>query len=143
MGEVLQPPKAAEAEMTLLLDTSVIIDALGRRRGRREWLRSLVDEGHRLACCGISVAEVYSGMHPDETEITWNIAGSLEYVHISREAARHAGEMRTEWSRKGRTLGLADAIIAAVALDFDLTLATDNRKDFPMPQLRFVELPTA
>jgi len=34
-------------------------------------------------------------------------------------------------------------IIAAVALSFNLALATDNVRDFPMPELKFLPLPAA
>ncbi len=43
--------------------------------------------------------------------------------------------------KKGRTLGVVDLIIAATALAHKLVLMTDNRKDFPMPQLTFYPLP--
>ena len=136
-------PHADEARMIILLDTSVIIDALRRRRGRRELLVALVEEGHELACCAINVAEVYSGMRPHEAEATAELIDGLEYVGISREAARHAGELRLEWQRKGKTLSLPDAIIAAVALRKDLTVATDNARHFSLLRLNLLPLPGA
>lgn len=129
--------------MTILLDTSVIIDALRRRRGRRELLRVLLEQGHELACCAINVTEVYSGMRSHEAEVTGELINNLEYVEISREAARHAGELRMEWQRKGKTLSLPDALIAAVALGEDLTVATDNARHFSMLRLRLLPLPAA
>ena len=51
--------------------------------------------------------------------------------------ARKAGSLKNKWSRKGRTLTLADMLIAATALEHGLTLMTDNRKDFPIPELDF------
>jgi predicted nucleic acid-binding protein len=129
--------------MTVLLDTSVIIDVLRQRRGRRELLRSLVEQGYELACTAINVAEVYSGIRLGEAEITSEFIDSLEFVAISREAARRAGELRRDWQRRGRTLSLPDAFVAAVALSLNLTLATDNVKDFPMPELEFLPLPAA
>jgi len=128
--------------MTILLDTSVIIDALRRRRGRREYLGTLLGAGHDLACCAISVAEVYSGMRPEEVLATGRFFDDLLYVEMSREAARNAGELRAKWRQRGKTLSLPDALIAAVALAENLTLATDNVKDFPMPDLRLLDLPT-
>ena len=53
---------------TLLLDTSVLIDAINDRKGRRLFLRGLVEQGNILACCAINVAEVYAGMRPKEEE---------------------------------------------------------------------------
>jgi predicted nucleic acid-binding protein len=127
--------------MRILLDTSVILDSLRDRRGRREVLRGLLEEGHELMCGAVNVAEVYSGMQPHEKEATAELIDGLDYVYISREAARDAGEMRLEWQRKGKTLSLPDAIIAAVALRVDLALATDNLPHFPMPRLRLLPLP--
>ncbi|MBC8165886.1 MAG: hypothetical protein H7Y20_08445 [Bryobacteraceae bacterium] len=51
---------------TYLLDTSVIIDALNGKRGRRDLLLGLVRQGHLLACCPINVTEVYAGMRSNE-----------------------------------------------------------------------------
>jgi predicted nucleic acid-binding protein len=129
--------------MRILLDSSVIIDALRNRRDRRELLRVLVEEGHELACCAINVAEVYSGMRPHEEAATAELIDGLEYVDISREAARDAGELRLEWRRKGKTLSLPDAILGAVALRRDLTLATDNIRHFSMLHLKLLPLPGA
>ena len=53
---------------TYLLDTSVIIDALNDKRGRREFLLGLVRQGHLLACCPVNVTEVYAGMRPKEED---------------------------------------------------------------------------
>jgi predicted nucleic acid-binding protein len=129
--------------MRILLDTSVSIDALRDRRGRREWLRGLLEEGHELACCAINVTEVYSRMRPHEAEATAELIDGLDYAGISREAARDAGELILELQRKGKPLSLPDAIMAAVALRGDLTLATDNARHFSMPRLKLLPLPGA
>lgn len=126
--------------MTILLDTSIIIDALRNRRGRRGLLRSLLEEGHELACCAVNVAEVYSGMRPHEAEETTELVEGLDYVQISREAARTAGELRQQWQRKGKTLSLPDALIGAVALREGLTVATDNVCDFSMLRLELLPM---
>ena len=51
-----------------------------------------------------------------------------------------AGEFQCDYFRKGATLNLADVTIAAVALTHGLTLLTENRKDFPMPELALCSL---
>jgi len=44
--------------------------------------------------------------------------------------------LKREWAQRGKALTLADTIVAAVALEQECVMLTDNRKDFPMPELR-------
>lgn len=126
---------------TYLLDTSVIIDALNDRRGRRNLLLGLVKQGNLLACCPINVTEVYAGLRPKEEAATEEFLRSLEYYHLTWPVARLAGLMKRDYGRKGTTMTVADATIAAVALVHELTLMTDNVKDFPMKELSLYPLP--
>jgi predicted nucleic acid-binding protein len=119
-----------------LLDTSVIVDAMNGRRNRRELLVDLLRHGNALACCTINVIEVYTGMRPHEETATAEFLGSLGYFEVTRLIARSAGRLRYEWARKGQTLSLADATIAAVALAHGLMLMTDNNRHFPMQELQ-------
>jgi predicted nucleic acid-binding protein len=128
---------------TYLLDTSVIIDALNGKRGRRELLLGLVKQGHLLACCPINVTEVYAGMRHKEEVSTEEFLRSLEYYHLTWPVARLAGLLKRDHARKGITVTVADATIAAVALVHELTLMTDNVKDFPMKELTLYSLPVA
>ena len=65
----------------------------------------------------------------------------LEHYPVDRELGRYAGLLKNEWAKQGRTLSIPDVIIAATALAYKLVLMTDNRKDFPMPQLAIFPLP--
>jgi len=127
--------------MQLLLDTSVLIDALRLRRRRRQWLAELVRAGHTLATSALNVAEVYAGMRPNEETETKAFLSALECYEITASVAEVAGRLKSQWSKKGRTLTLADMLVAAVALQQGCPLATDNGKDFPMPKLQLYELP--
>jgi predicted nucleic acid-binding protein len=127
--------------MRLLLDTSVLIDVLRSRQGRRELLAELARGGHQLATTSLNVAEVFAGMRPDEQAQTETFLHALECYTLTREAGQLAGTLKNKWAHKGRTLTLADAIVAAIALERDCALMTDNRKDFPMPELEFYPLP--
>ena len=126
---------------TYLLDTSVIIDALNNKRGRRDFLLDLVKQGNLLACCPVNVTEVYAGLRPKEETATEEFLKSLEYYHITWPVARLAGLLKRDYSRKGTTLTVADTTIAAVAMAHELTLMTDNVKDFPMKELTLYALP--
>jgi predicted nucleic acid-binding protein len=127
--------------MIVLLDTTVLIDALRARLGRRELLADLVRSGQTLATTAINIGEVYGGMRSGEERKTQQFLDSLECYPITRETARRAGHHRSYWAQRGRTPTLADMMVAAVALEEKLTLMTDNRKDFPLPDLKFFPLP--
>ena len=126
---------------TCLLDSDVIIDVLNAKRGRHALLQGLLQEGRLLACCSINVTEVYAGVRPGEEERTREFLDSLGYYPVTREIARDAGFLKRHWSRKGITLSLADATIAAVALANNLPLVTGNAKHYPMRELRLCALP--
>ena len=65
----------------------------------------------------------------------------LAYYEITRDIAKQAGLLKRDYSKQGHTLTLADTLIAAVCIENDLVLITDNRKHFPMPELRQYPLP--
>jgi predicted nucleic acid-binding protein len=126
--------------MNLLLDTSVLIDALRFRNARRELLARLLNEGHHFSTTALNIAEVYAGVRPRENELTAALLDSLECHELTAISGQRAGLLKNEWARKGRTLSLADAIIAAIAIEKQCSLMTDNRKDFPMAELSLYPL---
>src|ERR1700758_426617 len=111
---------------TFLLDTTVIIDVLNNKRARPALLLDLLSARHILACCPINIAEAYAGMRSKEEAPTRELLASCQYYPITLPAARLAGLLKRDYSRKGVTLNLGDVIIAAVAIDNQLTLLTDN-----------------
>jgi predicted nucleic acid-binding protein len=127
--------------MHILLDTSVLIDVLRGRRGRREMLARLARDGNTLATTALNVAELYAGMRPGEEPQTEAFLHALDCYELTPAAGKLAGSLKNKYARKGRTLTLADTIIAAIALERRCTLMTDNRKDFPMPELDYYPLP--
>jgi predicted nucleic acid-binding protein len=94
--------------MTVLLDTSVLIDILTRRGRRSEFFSKLLQEGHTFACCALTIAEVYAGMKPHEKTATEDLLGGLEYFETPRKTAERAGHLKAVWARKGRALSLPD-----------------------------------
>jgi predicted nucleic acid-binding protein len=127
--------------MRLLLDTTVLIDVLSNRKGRRELLADLVRAGHAFSTSVLNVAEVYAGMRAGEEARTEAFLEGLEEFDIGGPASRAAGKFKMTWSKKGRTIALADAIIAAIAIEKGCALLTDNQKDFPMTELRLYPMP--
>ena len=123
--------------MIVLLDTTVLIDVLRARQNRRSHLTGLIEAGHTLATTAINIGEVYAGMRPGEEAATQLFLTSLDCYPITEAIARYAGSLKSKWAQKGRTLTLADMLVAATSLEHGLMLMTDNRKDFPIPGLSF------
>ena len=123
--------------MTVLLDTSVIINSFRNREGGSFRVGELIREGHLIAVSAITVGELYAGVRSGEERKIERFLHDASCYDVTERLAKGAGLLRNEWLRRGRTLELADMIIAATALDFGLAFMTDNRKDFPMAELRF------
>jgi tRNA(fMet)-specific endonuclease VapC len=124
-----------------LLDTSVIIDVINNKKGRRQLLRELIGGGNILACCPINITEIYAGLRPQEEQNTKAFLHSLEIYPLTWPVAELAGTLKRDYSKKGKTLNLGDVLIAATALHHGLSLLTDNVKDFPMKELFLYPLP--
>lgn len=127
--------------MRLLLDTSVLIDVLRGRNRRREFLADLVRSGHNLSTTTVNIAEIYGGMRPTEESSTEALLRELKSLELNGSAAKLAGKLKALWQRKGHTLGLVDAIVAAIAIESGSILVTDNRRDFPMSEVQLYPLP--
>jgi len=121
-----------------LLDTTVLIDFF---RGRKEavgLLSALVEEAS-LASCPVTVAEIFSGVRPQEMPKVEELLDTLVYYPIEYETARKAGLFRKAYSERGISLSISDTLIACVAIENSLTLVTRNIKHFPMPELSIIE----
>lgn len=118
-----------------LADTNILINVLNNRLGHKERLARLVKDGNRIACCTVVVAELFSGIKPADSAKVDEFIKLLTWYGSTPAVAKRAGGLRFEYARKGITLSLADTLIAATALEFELTLLTENRKHFPMPEL--------
>lgn len=104
-------------------------------------LLDLLSKGHRLGVCCINVAEVERGLRPAERKMARALLERLEYFDTSREAARRAGRYQADLQRKGKTLHIADAIVAGTVGAQGAVLVTDNLSDFTMPDLVVQGLP--
>jgi predicted nucleic acid-binding protein len=120
--------------------SAFLVETARNRRGRRELLAELARREHGLATTSLNVAEVFAGMRKEEKTQTEAFLGALDCYTLTRTAGQLAGTLKSQWARKGRTLTIADAIVAAIAVEHDCILMTDNRKDLPMPELEYYPL---
>lgn len=116
-----------------LLDTDWIIDYLKGQEEVVERLSHLWAEG--LAISIISLAELYEGVHysrdPERSESALDdFVSGVEVVGLNMEICRLFGKLRGRLRKSGRLVGDFDILIAATCLRHDLTLFTNNRRQF-------------
>jgi predicted nucleic acid-binding protein len=120
--------------LALLLDTTVLIDAL-RGRSAAERLRDLRSAEQAPWICAVNVEEVMRGTHAEEQALIARFLNGLQVASLGHMEGERAGRWRRDYARKGVTLAQADCLIAAAAVGVDARLATGNPKRFPMPEL--------
>jgi predicted nucleic acid-binding protein len=124
----------------LLLDTTVLIDAL-RGRDAARMLRGLHGQGSAPYVCAINVEEVWRGTRAGEEEAVGRLLGALRIAPLGRAEGERAGRWRSEFASRGVTLGQADCLIAAAARGVGARLATGNPRDFPMAEIEVEHWP--
>ncbi len=108
--------------MRYLLDTTVILDHV-HGHGPATWLLGrLLDAQGELLTCDVVIGEALVNGADEQREAISVVLDSLEYVPTSARAAADAAALRTDRRRGGASLGLADALVAAVAKDAGATL---------------------
>jgi toxin FitB len=124
-----------------LLDTNVISEAVGAKPDPRvlAWLEA-ADEG-LLYLSVLTLGEIRKGLAllPQgkrrtrletwlEVELTGRFRGRI--LAIDASIADRWGQLAAEAKKKGRALSSIDGLLAATALDRNLTLVTRNVRDF-------------
>ena len=128
--------------MALLLDTTVLIDAL-RGRPAAQRVRELRDAGQVSWICAVNVDEVIRGTSRDDDEeaLAVRFLGGFRLAPLGQAEGERAGRWRRGYAGNGITLSQADCLIAASAVGVGARLATGNPKHFPMPELEVEHWP--
>jgi len=112
----------------ILLDTTVLIDALRGHRPALDYLKSLEEPP---ACSELTRVEVLRGVRRPERDATEALMRSLRWVGVDEQIARRAGILGRTWHRS-HALSTVDLVIAATAQELGAKLATSNTRHFPM-----------
>lgn len=121
-----------------LLDTTVLIAQLRGSDDVANTLLGLIQRGHSLSVSCVNIAEIERGVHSGERRAAETLLDRLEFLITTKEASARAGRYQADWARRGRTLHLADALVAATACVHGAVLVTDNVSDYPKKDLRVV-----
>lgn len=120
----------------LLLDTTVLIDALRGRSAAARLRRLASDGGPPPYVCAVNVEELWRGVRPQEEPAVRRLLEALRLAPLGRREGEAAGTWRRSFATSGITLSQADCLVAAAAVAVGATLATGNPRHFPMPELR-------
>jgi tRNA(fMet)-specific endonuclease VapC len=131
--------------VAFLVDTDWIIHYLRGRSDIVAKLSSYFTEGIFVSI--ISLAELYEGVYysPDpagsEAGIKDFLGNNAAVLEIDEEVTRIFGRERGRLRRLHRTVGDMDLLIGATAIRHDLTLLTNNRRDFELlEKLRIISI---
>jgi predicted nucleic acid-binding protein len=122
--------------MDFLLDTNVVSELV--RPKPSPHVTSFLESLTPPAISAITVAEIEYGvaLRPDgkakKVLEQWLLEMKLvaKILPVTESIASEAGRIKARLEEKGRTITLADALIAATAIRHNLTLATRNTRDF-------------
>jgi predicted nucleic acid-binding protein len=119
-----------------LLDTTFVIDILRGDRAAVARLARMYESGDEPFVNEVVVCEAETGsrLHPDPDLLA--LIRPVEFIQPGPDAALLAGRWREEARSAGRTLSLADALIAAAAMAVDAAVLTRNARDFALTPVR-------
>jgi tRNA(fMet)-specific endonuclease VapC len=119
--------------MRFLLDTNIVSDLVRHPRGK---IADRISEvGEDDVCTSIVVAAElrYGAAKRNSSRLTAQleaVLGALEVIALEAPADAMYGLIRADLERTGQPIGANDLLIAAHALALDLTVVTDNEREF-------------
>lgn len=121
--------------MPYLIDTDWVIDLLASVPEAVQLLDHLAQDG--IAISIITYMEAYQGVerspHPEEAQNKLSaLLDSLPVVSLSPAVAQRCARLRETLRKQGKRVNARslDLIIAATALEYNLTLVTRNTEDY-------------
>lgn len=116
-----------------LLDTDILVDILqgallAVQRNAQHYLAAY----GRYTITAVTVAELARGAVHGGDSLAW-LDGLLEQVEVlplEASSARLAGQIYGELERQGQGIGLADCLIAGIALSYRRVVVTANVRHF-------------
>lgn len=117
-----------KAEKAILVDTDILVDYL---RGIPSAVQYLEATNADLNLSVVNVAELHAGVRDHERDAVNTLLGCFKIIPLNTEIAIRGGLLRRDFG-KSHGVELADALIAATVESIGCTLATLNRKHYPM-----------
>lgn len=111
----------------ICVDSDILVDYLRGVEKARRFLLEKIASGP-IYVSVVSIAEIYSGKDTadlDKRKMLDEFLAQFQAITVTPSLAKCAGEVRRDYLKP-----FADAIVAASAIEYKLTLATRNAKHF-------------
>lgn len=130
--------------MKLMLDTNICIAIIKQKP------KDILDKFSEyqvgdICISSVTLAELRYGVakskHQEKNLVALNeFILPLEVVHFDESAAQHYGNLRAFLEQQGTPIGPLDTMIGAHTLSLDLTLVTNNIREFKrIPSLKVID----
>lgn len=118
--------------MTILVDTSILIDHLRGHDAARLALWSAAESGERLVASVVTKVEILAGMRTAEEHATRDLFAALDWIAVDEDIAEGAGRLANRYLPSHPGVDPVDYIIAATTGHLGARLWTRNLRHFPM-----------
>jgi len=113
----------------IILDSDILIEIYDKKSMSGEALLKKIEEsGDNFYTTTINIQEVLYGLLKYAKQTTYML--QLPTIDYNKEDARLAAELEWKTEIKGRKIDRVDAIIAAIAINHNAKLYTNNKKHF-------------
>lgn len=113
----------------IILDSDILIEIYDKKStSGEELLKRIEESGDNFYITAINIQEVLYGLlkYARQTEYLLQ----LPTIDYDKEDAKLAAELEWKTEMKGRKINRADAMIAAIAINNNAKLYTNNKKHF-------------
>ena len=117
-----------------LLDTTLLVDFMRRRKEARQAVEKIENAGERLVTSEVNVFELAAGTYvegrvdPVKLAQLQQTLSRLDVLVLDRAGALEAAEIRAKLRTAGRDLGALDLLVAGIALasGYDTIITRDE-----------------
>jgi len=127
----------------ILVDTTILIDFLRKKKKEKSLLWKLRDEYSYIAISAISVFELFAGATDEQKEndvkvlLKW-----FDIIDLNEEIAEMCGKILIELRKGNKLIEYRDLFIGVTAFFYDLKLVTLNIRHFDrIPELEIIKNP--
>ena len=124
--------------MGYLPDTNILINYLKGLDPEKDYFKKIITS-EKLFFSPLVAAEYFAKAKEEEIVVFKELLTLGTVIPIDVEVALVAGSYRKKFSKKTKKVYLIDCLIAATCKIYNLTLITNNIKDYPMKDIKIIE----